>query len=59
MTRGERATRDIVSRGMYAEMRNGNSTRTAACIISMAHLGPETSRRKFKGMVEALRRLRL
>jgi len=48
----ERATRDIVSRAMYAEMRAGRVTPNGGLYISMAHLGPERVRREFKGMVE-------
>jgi len=50
--RGERATRDIVSRAMIAEMRAGRTTPHGGLYISMAHLGPENVRREFKGMVE-------
>jgi len=50
--RGERATRDIVSRAMFAEMRAGNVTPHGGLWISMGHLGPENVRRQFKGMVE-------
>jgi fumarate reductase flavoprotein subunit len=50
--RGERATRDIVSRGMYSEMRAGNVTPSGGLYIAMSHLGPENVRRMFKGMVE-------
>src|SRR5690348_4776379 len=38
--RGERATRDIVSRSMFAEMRAGRTTPNGGLYISMAHLGP-------------------
>ena len=38
--RGERATRDIVSRAIYAEMRAGRTTPNGGVYISMAHLGP-------------------
>ena len=48
----ERATRDVVSRGMYAEMMRGNTSPHGGLYISMAHLGPERVRRDFKGMVE-------
>ena len=48
----ERATRDIVSRAMYAEMRAGRVTPNGGLYIAMAHLGPERVRRDFKGMVE-------
>ncbi|MFN0159587.1 MAG: L-aspartate oxidase [Burkholderiales bacterium] len=50
--RGERATRDIVSRAMQTEMRAGNTTPNGGLYISMGHLGPEKVRRQFKGMVE-------
>jgi fumarate reductase flavoprotein subunit len=50
--RAERATRDIVSRAMFAEMRAGRTTPHGGLYISMAHLGPENVRREFKGMVE-------
>jgi fumarate reductase flavoprotein subunit len=50
--RGERATRDIVSRAMFAEMRSGNVTPYGGLYISMGHLGAEKVARDFKGMVE-------
>ncbi len=50
--RGERATRDVVSRGIYAEMRAGRTTPNGGVWIEMAHLGPENVRKQFKGMVE-------
>ena len=49
---GERATRDVVSRAIYAEMRSGNTTPNGGVYIEMKHLGPEEVRRRFKGMVE-------
>src|SRR6187399_2460020 len=49
---GERATRDIVSRAIYSEMRNGNVTPNGGVYISMGHLGADNVRRQFKGMVE-------
>ncbi len=51
-SRAERATRDIVSRAMVAEMRAGRTTPHGGLYISMAHLGAENVRRAFKGMVE-------
>ena len=48
----ERATRDIVSRAIYVEMRAGRTTPNGGVHISMAHLGPENVAREFKGMVE-------
>jgi len=50
--RGERATRDIVSRGIYAEMRAGRTSPNGGVFIQMHHLGPTQVRRQFKGMVE-------
>ena len=50
--KGERATRDVVSRAMYAEMRKNNNSEQEGVFISMAHLGPENVRKKFKGMVK-------
>ncbi|MDQ6917644.1 MAG: FAD-binding protein [Pseudomonadota bacterium] len=50
--RGERATRDIVSRAIYAEMRAGRTTPNGGVWLSMGHLGADNVRRQFKGMVE-------
>jgi fumarate reductase flavoprotein subunit len=50
--KAERATRDVVSRAMFTEMRKGNTTPHGGLYISMSHLGPERVRREFKGMVE-------
>jgi fumarate reductase flavoprotein subunit len=50
--RGERATRDIVSRAMYREMLAGRVNPEGGLFIEMAHLGPAKVRRDFKGMVE-------
>src|SRR5712691_1582852 len=50
--RAERATRDIVTRAIFAEMRAGRTTPHGGVYLSMAHLGAENVRRKFKGMVE-------
>ena len=49
--RGERATRDVVSRGIYAEMRKNNTSKNGGVYISMAHLGPDNVRKNFNGMV--------
>ncbi len=51
-SRGERATRDIVSRAMFEEMRAGRTTPEGGLYISMGHLGPDKVRKQFKGMVE-------
>jgi len=48
---GERATRDIVSRAIYAEMRAGRTTPNGGVYIAMDHLGPATVAQKFPGMV--------
>ena len=48
----ERATRDVVSRAIFAEMRAGRSSPNGGVYISMAHLGPARIAREFKGMVK-------
>jgi fumarate reductase flavoprotein subunit len=48
----ERATRDIVSRSMFDEIRRGNTTPHGGLWIDMKHLGADNVRRLFKGMVE-------
>jgi fumarate reductase flavoprotein subunit len=50
--KAERATRDLVSRAMFSEMRKGNTTPHGGLYISMGHLGAERVRKEFKGMVE-------
>jgi len=50
--RAERATRDIVSRAIDAEMRAGKTTPNGGVYLSMGHLGADNVRRQFKGMVE-------
>ncbi|OGA26084.1 MAG: fumarate reductase [Betaproteobacteria bacterium RIFCSPLOWO2_02_FULL_67_26] len=50
--RNERATRDIVSRAMYDQMRQGNVGPRGGLYITMRHLDPAMVRRQFKGMVE-------
>jgi len=49
---GERATRDVVSRSIYSEMRAGRTSPNGGVYIQMHHLGKESVRRQFKGMVE-------
>jgi fumarate reductase flavoprotein subunit len=51
-SRLERATRDVVSRAMIAEIRRGNTTPNGGLWIDMRHLGAADVRRLFKGMVE-------
>jgi fumarate reductase flavoprotein subunit len=50
--RGERATRDVVSRAIFAEMRAGRGTPHGGVYLSMGHLGRDKVRAQFKGMVE-------
>ena len=50
--RGERATRDIVSRAIYAEMRDGRTTPMGGVYIEMGHLGAEKVAKAFPGMVK-------
>ena len=50
--RGERATRDIVSRSIMDRVRKGFASPHGGVWIAMSHLGPDRVRREFKGMVE-------
>ena len=50
--RGERATRDIVSRAIMHRIREGYASPNGGVYIEMGHLGTERVRREFKGMVE-------
>ena len=50
--RAERATRDIVSRAIFAEMRAGNTTPNGGVYLTLSHLGADEVRKAFKGMVE-------
>ena len=51
----ERATRDVVSRAIYAEMRAGRTTPHGGVYIKMGHLGPAKVAKDFKGMVDRCR----
>jgi fumarate reductase flavoprotein subunit len=51
-TRGERATRDIVSRSVFDVIRKGRGTPLGGVYLQMGHLGPDRVRKEFKGMVE-------
>jgi fumarate reductase flavoprotein subunit len=51
----ERATRDVVSRAMYAEMKAGRTTAHGGLYIKMSHLGPAKVAKDFKGMVDRCR----
>ena len=50
--KGERATRDIVSRAIYDQMRKGHTSPNGGVYISMSHLGADHVAEKFKGMVK-------
>ena len=50
--KAERATRDLVSRAMFTEIRKGNTSPHGGLYLSMGHLGAERVRKEFKGMVE-------
>ena len=50
--RAERATRDIVSRAMFDQMRAGRTAAHGGVYITMRHLDAQMVRRQFKGMVE-------
>ncbi len=50
--RGERATRDIVCRGIADRIRKGFVSPNGGVYIAMGHLGAANVRREFKGMVE-------
>jgi fumarate reductase flavoprotein subunit len=51
----ERATRDMVSRAMYTEMKAGRTTPHGGLYIKMSHLGAEKVAKEFKGMVQRCR----
>ena len=51
-SKAERATRDVVSRAMFAEMRKGNTSPNGGLFISMGHLNQDLVRRQFRGMVD-------
>jgi fumarate reductase flavoprotein subunit len=50
--RADRATRDIVSRAMFMEMRGGRTGPHGGLYFTMRHLDPAFVKREFKGMVE-------
>ena len=50
--RAERATRDVVSRAMFEQMRSGATGPNGGVFISMAHLEPDSVRKQFRGMVK-------
>jgi fumarate reductase flavoprotein subunit len=49
--KAERATRDVVSRAMFSEIKK-NPTPHGGLYLSMGHLGAESVKTQFKGMVE-------
>src|SRR5262249_12511645 len=51
----ERATRDVVSRAIYPEMKAGRTTPHGGVYIKMSPLGPAKVAKEFKGMVERCR----
>ncbi len=53
--RGERATRDIVSRAMFDQMRSGATGPNGGVFICMDHLDENLVRTQFKGMVKRCR----
>jgi fumarate reductase flavoprotein subunit len=53
--RGERATRDIVSRAMYEVMRQGRTGPNGGLFITMGHLDSRMVVQQFKGMVDRCR----
>ncbi|MGH6619188.1 MAG: L-aspartate oxidase [Alphaproteobacteria bacterium] len=53
--RGERATRDIVSRAMYDVMRQGRTGPNGGLFITMGHLDPRMVVQQFEGMVDRCR----
>jgi len=50
--KAERATRDLVSRAMFSEIKKGSTSPHGGLYISMSHLGAARVAKEFKGMVE-------
>ena len=50
--KGERATRDVVSRAVFDIVRKGRGTPLGGAYLQMHHLGADMVRKAFKGMVE-------
>ncbi|MBI3453111.1 MAG: FAD-binding protein [Rhodospirillales bacterium] len=50
--KGERATRDVVSRAIFDRIAKGRATPLGGVWLQMSHLGPDNVRKQFKGMVE-------
>jgi fumarate reductase flavoprotein subunit len=51
----ERATRDVVSRAIYSQMKAGRTSSHGGVYIKMSHLGPQRVAKEFKGMVDRCR----
>ena len=51
----ERATRDVVSRAIHAEMKAARTSPHGGVYIKMSHLGPAKVAKEFKGMVDRCR----
>ena len=51
----ERATRDVVSRAIYTEMKAGRTSPNGGVYIKMSHLGSVEIAKQFKGMVDRCR----
>jgi fumarate reductase flavoprotein subunit len=51
----ERATRDVVSRAMYTEMKAGRTSPHGGLYIKMSHLDAANVAKEFKGMVDRCR----
>ena len=54
-SRGERATRDIVSRAIQQEITEGRGTSMGGVYLQMSHLGADWVAQNFKGMVRRCR----
>jgi fumarate reductase flavoprotein subunit len=54
-SRGERATRDIVSRAIQQEITEGRTTPMGGVYLQMSHLGADWVAQNFKGMVRRCR----
>jgi fumarate reductase flavoprotein subunit len=51
----ERATRDVVSRAIYSEMKAGRTSSHGGVYIKMSHIGSQRVTKEFKGMVDRCR----
>lgn len=53
--RGERATRDVVSRSSYLEIMEGRGTEEEGVLLDISHKGPEFVKTQFPGMTRRCR----